>query len=131
MDVNDHGLTCISLGKAAVDSSGACYFRESWWGVSYLASGAPYSGSTNSRWTTGPSNSDITLHDQSAGTNVCPSKSHCTSTFLEWDNDSNANLYIVFEPGKVGKFTSEEGDEGIEVDEGDMTEEDLMRQQAL
>jgi hypothetical protein len=94
MNVTDQGLTCISLGKVAVDASGWCYFRESWWGISYLAVGAPYSGSTSSRWTTGPANSDITLHDQSAGTNVCSEKGHCTKTFIEWDNDKIADLYV-------------------------------------
>lgn len=93
MTVSNQGLTCQTVGKVAVDSSGLCYFRESWWGMSYTSSVA-YSGSTNSRWTTGPANSDITLHDQSPGTSVCSSESHCTNTYVEWDNDTNALLRV-------------------------------------
>ena len=96
MTVEDQGLTCISLGKVAVDSSvsNGCYFRESIWGMSYTATGAAYSGSTSSQWTTGPYNSDITIHDQSPGTDVCPEKSHCERTYVEWDNDTTANLFV-------------------------------------
>ncbi|KAI2629806.1 hypothetical protein GGR54DRAFT_650096 [Hypoxylon sp. NC1633] len=108
MNVKEQGLTCISLSKVSVDSSWDCYFRESHWGMSYTAVGAAYSGSTSSKWTTGPFNSDITLESQSAGTNVCAEESHCTRTYIEWDNDSNANLFIVFEPGKVKKFPNSE-----------------------
>ncbi|KAI0443550.1 hypothetical protein F4803DRAFT_514606 [Xylaria telfairii] len=102
MPVSAQGLTCQDLGKVAVDSSGLCYFKESWWGASYTSDVA-YSGSTNSQWTTGPANSDITLHDQSSGTSVCSNKAHCTSTFIEWGNGGNADLYLVFEPGAVGE----------------------------
>ncbi|KAI3325687.1 hypothetical protein HD806DRAFT_533351 [Xylariaceae sp. AK1471] len=123
MTVTNQGLTCQDLGKAAVDSSGLCYFKESWWGISYTASVA-YSGSTNSQWTTGPANSDITLHDESAGTSVCSNEARCTNTFVEWSNDVNAGLYVVFTPGAVGdpgkpddpdepakdKFGSEDGE---------------------
>ena len=94
MTVTDQGLTCISLSKVAVDSSWSCYFRSSLWGMSYTATGAAYSGSTSSQWTTGPFNSDITLHDQSPGTNVCAEKAHCVRTFIEWDNDSHASLFV-------------------------------------
>ncbi|KAI0116689.1 hypothetical protein F4814DRAFT_413670 [Daldinia grandis] len=94
MTVSAQGLTCQGLGKAAVDSSGLCYFKESWWGISYKATGAAYSGSTNSQWTTGPANSDITLHDQSPGTSVCSNEARCTNTFVEWSNGANAELYV-------------------------------------
>lgn len=94
MTVSEQGLTCQTLSRVAIDSSGLCYFRESWWGLSYTSDVA-YSGSTNSRWTTGPANSDITIHDQSPGTSVCPSELHCTSSnYVEWDNDKGASLYV-------------------------------------
>ncbi|KAJ8131010.1 hypothetical protein O1611_g2615 [Lasiodiplodia mahajangana] len=100
MLVAGQGLTCQTLGTVAVDSDGLCYFKESWWGLSYTSDVA-YSGSTDSQWTTGPANSDITLHDQSPGTNVCASAAQCYDTSIEWPNDGNGDLYFVFEPEVV------------------------------
>ncbi|KAI0471226.1 hypothetical protein F4859DRAFT_484830 [Xylaria cf. heliscus] len=102
MTVSKAGITCQTLGKVAVDSSYLCYFKQSWWGLSYTAKNIAYSGSTNSQWTTGPSNSDITLKNQSPGTSVCSSPSHCSGPSIEWPNDSNAELYVVFNPIAVG-----------------------------
>ncbi|KAI1641845.1 uncharacterized protein F4817DRAFT_354649 [Daldinia loculata] len=101
MTVSDKGIICQDLGKVAVDSSGTCYFKQSWWGLSYTSTAA-YSGSTNSRWTTGPANSDVTLYDYSPGTSVCSSMAHCPNTYVEWSNGANASLYFVFTPGAVG-----------------------------
>ncbi|KAI0097563.1 hypothetical protein GGR51DRAFT_553028 [Nemania sp. FL0031] len=93
MMVTSQGLTCQPLGKVAVDSDGLCYFQESWWALSYTSDTA-YSGSTNSQWTTGPIKSDVTLHNQSPGTNVCSGTVQCYDAFIEWDNDSDADLYV-------------------------------------
>ncbi|OTB05586.1 hypothetical protein M426DRAFT_21619 [Hypoxylon sp. CI-4A] len=46
MEVSHEGITCKSLGKVAVDASGWCYFRQSLWGMAYVATGAAYLGLT-------------------------------------------------------------------------------------
>ncbi|KAI1635419.1 hypothetical protein F4809DRAFT_642539 [Biscogniauxia mediterranea] len=105
--VEDQGLTCTSLGEVAADSSwsgwtGGCATRDSIWGVSYTASGAPYSGSTASDWNTGPWNTDMKLQSYSPGTSLCGNSALCSGIRVEWDNDKSAQLYVVFQPGKVG-----------------------------
>ncbi|KAK9419928.1 putative Ig-like domain-containing protein [Seiridium unicorne] len=107
MVVKDQGLTCTSLGEVAVDSSwsgwtGGCYTRNSIWGLSYTTTGAPYSGSTSSDWNTGPFNTDMKLISQSPGTSVCGGAAHCSGSQVEWDNDKTPQVYVVFQPGKVG-----------------------------
>ena len=94
MQVTDKGLTCVNLGKVAVDSSGLCYFKENKWGLSYSTLEASYSGSMVSRWTTGPANSDITIKESSPGTSVCSREEHCTGTYTEWGNGKNADIFV-------------------------------------
>ena len=94
MQVNKQGITCTSLGDVEVDDDGACWWKQSRWGVSYNVDQKAYSGSTGSRWTTGPSNSDIQLNDYSPGTVVCGSPALCSGTFKEWSNDSNGPIYV-------------------------------------
>ncbi|KAI1109764.1 hypothetical protein F5Y14DRAFT_431353 [Nemania sp. NC0429] len=123
MTVTNQGLTCQSLGKVAVDSSWTCFVKQSWWALSYTSDVA-YSGSANSRWTTGPANSDITLHDQSPGTNVCASQAHCKGDFVEWGNDNDAHLYIVFEPGAVGDPGKSLSRDELEAEYGSLEDSD-------
>ncbi|KAH9905702.1 hypothetical protein F4778DRAFT_802154 [Xylariomycetidae sp. FL2044] len=101
MTVDKEGLTCRSLGDVAVDDSWWCFFRSSVWEMSYTATNATLSGTALSRWSTGPFSSDITLQGQSPGTAVCGSRSLCDGTYLIWDNDTDAHVYIIFRPGKT------------------------------
>jgi len=94
MEVSKQGVTCASLGDVEVDDDGGCWWKQSRWGVSYNVDQKAYSGSTGSRWTTGPSNSDIQLNDFSPGTVVCGSSSLCSGTFKEWSNGNNGAIYV-------------------------------------
>ncbi|KAK6507219.1 hypothetical protein TWF481_005669 [Arthrobotrys musiformis] len=105
MTVSKQGITCYGIGEVEVDDDGTCYWKSSRWGISYNADTKPYSGSTNSRWTTGPANSDITLKDKNPGTSVCGSEAACTGDFVEWNNNKNEAIYIIFRPGAVAVNT--------------------------
>jgi hypothetical protein len=98
MEVKESGLTCKNLGKVEVDASGMCYFKESIWEMGYTTTGATYSGSLKSKWTTGPANSDITIKESAAGTSVCGTESKCTGTYIEWSNGKSAVLYVRIMP---------------------------------
>ncbi|KAK6538131.1 hypothetical protein TWF694_011013 [Orbilia ellipsospora] len=100
MRVSKHGMNCYSIGDVEVDDSwgNGCVRKESRWGLSYTIDDKLYSGSTRSKWTTGPWNSDIRLNDESPGTNVCGSDTTCSDKFLKWSNSNHQTIYIVFRP---------------------------------
>ncbi|KAI0009549.1 hypothetical protein F4779DRAFT_640392 [Xylariaceae sp. FL0662B] len=113
-EVSQVGLTCSSLGRVALgftsisclDIDGDANIKISGsWGMSYVATGAAYSGSTSSIWVIdGHSQlSNITIQDYNPGTNVCAEKSHCARTQVEWVPNTDAQVYVVFEPGQVGE----------------------------
>ncbi|KAI9157982.1 tRNA3(Ser)-specific nuclease WapA [Paramyrothecium foliicola] len=90
MEVTTAGVTCKSIGMVEVE----CFWSGSYWSLSYEVPGhSGWSGSTYSRWQTGPFSSDIQLKDFSPGTVVCPSKALCPVTYQNWPNNNNAKLY--------------------------------------
>jgi hypothetical protein len=94
MYVTQQGITCTSLGDVEVDDDGLCYWQESRWGVSYNVEGKSWSGSTDSRWSTGPVHTEIELRDSSRGTSVCGSQALCDAHGKEWRNGGNDAIYV-------------------------------------
>jgi hypothetical protein len=91
--VKSKGLTCVSLGEVESDNEGWCYWKKSYWGLSYSADGVV--GSMGSRWQDETEeNSWITLQDGSPHTNVCWKKTHCAETELRWDYEQKPDLYV-------------------------------------
>lgn len=95
MYVDNQGLTCVNIGLVAFDSM--CYFitGTSIWELSYVADGAPYSGTTLSQWdATGSKTTHISLKDKSPGTNVCPAPALCDMNSVEWADYTDAQIYV-------------------------------------
>ncbi|OSS53055.1 hypothetical protein B5807_03072 [Epicoccum nigrum] len=103
MLVTKPGITCVSLGDVEVNDDSWCYWQQSRWGMSYNVDGKSWSGSTDSRWFTGPVHTEIELRDSSAGTVVCGGPALCDAESKEWRNDGNDAIYIIFKPTQFGK----------------------------
>jgi hypothetical protein len=94
MLVTKPGITCVSLGDVEVNDDSWCYWHQSRWGMSYNVDGKSWSGSTDSRWFTGPVHTEIELRDSSAGTVVCGGPALCDAESKEWRNDGNDAIYV-------------------------------------
>ena len=62
--------------------------------MSYSVDGKSWSGSTDSRWKTGPVYTEIELKDSSAGTMVCGAPALCDAKNKEWRNSNNDAIYV-------------------------------------
>lgn len=95
MYVDNRGLKCANIGPVSYYVLCAMYGEECIWELSYVAEGAPYSGTTLSLWGIVDSQTTyISLKGKSPGTNVCSAPALCDMDSVEWADNTDAQLYV-------------------------------------
>lgn len=95
MYVDNQGLKCANIGLVSYSFTCVLFAKVCIWELSYVAEGAPYSGTTLSMWGVGNQMAThISLKDKSPGTNVCSAPALCEMDTVEWADSTDAQLYV-------------------------------------
>lgn len=95
MYVDNQGLKCANIGLVSYSFTCVILGEVCIWELSYVAEGAPYSGTTLSMWGVGYlMTTHISLKDKSPGTNVCSAPALCDMDTVEWADSTDAQLYV-------------------------------------